>query len=129
MASGEAFITSAPETVAPGSSFISHCAIDDTESIASGSTTMPNLNLLAGAWAEFNMRGVSDREVRARQTTDFFEQLRTAGLLDPNSELPPGMRQDTSSTSLWRGGQNGTELVLTNALPLRLMYAQNMSST
>ncbi|OLP76394.1 30S ribosomal protein S19 [Symbiodinium microadriaticum] len=81
MASGEAFITSAPETVAPGSSFISHCAIDDTESIASGSTTMPNLNLLAGAWAEFNMRGVSDREVRARQTTDFFEQLRTAGYL------------------------------------------------
>ncbi|CAE7496843.1 unnamed protein product [Symbiodinium necroappetens] len=76
MASGGAFATSAPETAAPASS-----PRHDTESIASGSTTVPNLNRPAGAWDE-PQRGVCPSD-----EVDFFEQLQTAGLLYQNFRL------------------------------------------
>ena len=101
MASGEAFATSAPETAAPASS-----PRHDTESIASGSTTVPNLNEpyrrrpaeppVYGPF--FSTHGVSGRGACARQTKSISSSSCRRRSCSTRTSAWDTMRQEASST-------------------------------
>ncbi|CAE7325655.1 unnamed protein product, partial [Symbiodinium microadriaticum] len=91
----------------------SPAAATKSESIASGSTAVPDLSGPARAWAEshpadpaafgpfLTLQGVPERKAR-QVTVNFFEKLQTAGLLYPNSTLGYDQAGDVIDPALAR---------------------------